>query len=259
MSSGTVCAMSDVPQRLLDRLDALGAVFRERGDVIALLGLGSVGTDLGRLDEHSDLDFFVVTDDGANAWYKRNLDWLEVAPIAYAFENSIHGCKILWEDGLYAEYAVFTLDELKAGSYTGARVVFARDDAPADIEQLGAPIPPSPYLTPEYQVGEMITNLYIGLHRELRGERLAAMRLIQVHAVDRLMTYLDLTGQSTRERQDPFAVERGAERRLEAPFAELVPGYERNREAALAMLAWLEERVEVDPTLARKIRELAAT
>jgi hypothetical protein len=105
----------------------------------------------------------------------------------------------------------------------------------------------------------MVTNLYIGLHRELRGERLAAMRLIQVHAVDRLMTYLDLTGQTSRERQDPFAVERGAERRLEAPFADLVPGYERNREAALAMLAWLEERVEVDPTLARKIRELAAT
>ena len=96
----------------------------------------------------------------------------------------------------------------------------------------------------------MITNLYIGLHRELRGERLAAMRLIQVHAVDSLMTYLDLTGQSSRERQDPFAVERGAERRLEAPFTELVPGYDKNREAALAMLAWLEERVEVDPTLA---------
>jgi hypothetical protein len=246
-------------QRLLDRLDALAAVLRERGDVIALLGLGSVGTDLERLDEHSDLDFFVVTDDGANEWYKRNLDWLEIVPVAYAFENSIWGCKILWEDGLYAEYAVLTLDELKAGSYTGARVVFARDDAPPNLESLGTPIPPSPYLTPEYQVGEMITNLYVGLHRELRGERLAAMRLIQVHAVDRLLTYLDLTGRTSRERQDPFAVERGAERRLEAPLADLVPGYERNRDAALAMLAWLEERVDVDPTLADEIRKLAAT
>jgi hypothetical protein len=251
--------VSDVPQRLLARLDALGGVFRDRGDVIALLGLGSVGTDLGRLDEHSDLDFFVVADDGANEAYKSNLDWLNVAPVAYCFENSVHGCKVLWEDGLYAEYAVFTMDELKAGSYTGARVVWARDNAPAGIEQLGVPLEPSPYATPAYQVGEMLTNLYVGLHRELRGERLAAMRLIQVHAVDRLLTYLDLTGQASGGRQDPFAVERGAERRLDAPLAKLVPGYEHNRDAALAMLDWLEERVDVDATLARKIRELAAT
>ena len=251
--------VNDVPQRLLVRLDALADVLRERGNVIALLGLGSVGTDLGRLDEHSDLDFFVVADDGANEAYKTNLDWLNVAPVVYCFENSIHGCKVLWDDGLYAEYAVFTLDELKAGSYTGARVVWARGDAPADIEHLGVPLEPSPYATPEYQVGEMLTNLYVGLHRELRGERLAAMRLIQVHAVDRLLTYIDLTGGATSEPQDPFAVERGAERRLDAPFAELVPGYERNRDAALAMLDWLEARVEVNATLARKIRELAAT
>jgi hypothetical protein len=253
--------VSDVPQRLLERLDALASVLRERGDVIALLGLGSVGSDLGRLDEHSDLDFFVVADDGANEAYKASLDWLDVAPVAYSFENSIHGCKVLWEDGLYAEYAVFTMDELQAGSYTGARVVWARDDEPANLEHLGVPLQPSPYATSEYQVGEILTNVYVGLHRELRGERLAAMRLIQVHAVDRLLTYLDLTGEAVSERQDPFAVERGAERRFgpNTPgLAELVPGYEHNREAALALLDWLETRAEVDATLAGAIRELAA-
>jgi hypothetical protein len=59
----------DVPQRLLQRLDELGAVLRERGDAIALLGLGSVGTDLGRLDEHSDMDFFAIVEDGAKPRY----------------------------------------------------------------------------------------------------------------------------------------------------------------------------------------------
>jgi hypothetical protein len=37
-----------------------------------------------------------------------------------------------------------------------------------------------------------------------------------------------------------------------------VPGYDHNREAALAMLEWLEARTEVSDVLADAIRELAA-
>lgn len=37
----------------------------------------------------------------------------------------------------------------------------------------------------------------------------------------------------------------------------MVPGYDRNREAALAILGWLEARVEVDSVLAAEIRRLA--
>jgi len=246
---------------LLARLDAIAAGFRERGDAIAVLGLGSVGTDLERLDDHSDLDFFAVVDDGAKERYLTDLAWLDdVGAVVYSFDNSVDGRKVLWADGLYAEYAIFTLDELRAGSYAGARVVWARDDAPADIDRAGRPFAPSPYERPEYQVGEALTNLYVGLHRELRGERLAATRLIQTHAIDRLLTYLDLTGTASRPRQDPFAVERGAERRFghEAlPLASMLPGYERNREAALAILDWLEGRTEVSAALAAEIRALA--
>lgn len=249
-----------VPERLLARLDDLAASVRERGGAIALLGLGSVGTDLTRLDDHSDLDFFVVVDDDAQARYLTELDWLEVAPVAYSFANTRHGRKVLWEDGLYAEYAIFRLDELRASSYAGARVVWRRDDAPAGLDQAGVPVVPDPEVTPEHQVGEALTNLFVGLHREVRGERLAATRLIQTHAVDRLLTFLDLTGAGARAAQDPFAVERGAERRFPAellPLAAMVPGYGRNREAALAILGWLEARAEVSPPLADAIRELA--
>jgi hypothetical protein len=60
-------------------------------------------------------------------------------------------------------------------------------------------------------------------------------------------------------KQDVFAVERGAERRFGArvPLAAMVPGYGRNREAALAILAWLDAHVSIDPALAAAIRELA--
>lgn len=250
-----------IPQRLLQRLDDIAAAVAERGGVIAVLGLGSVGTDLGRLDDHSDLDFFVVVDDeAAQKRFLAELDWLEVAPVVYSFPNSIHGRKVLWDDGLYAEYAIFTVDDLRAGSFFGARVVWQREDAPDGLAHVGRPLPPSPYDTPEYQVGEALTNLFVGLHRDLRGERLAATRLIQTHAIDRVLTFLDLTGRAAVARQDPFAVERGAERRFSRevlPLAAMVPGYERNAEAALAILEWLEARVEVSPVLACAVRELA--
>lgn len=229
--------------------------------MIALLGLGSVGTELARLDDHSDLDFFVVVDDGAQSRFLAELDWLDVAPVVFSFANTVHGRKVLWADGLYAEYAIFTLEELRASSYAGARVVWRREDAPAGLEHAVRPAIRSPEVTPEHQIGEAVTNLFVGLHRELRGERLAATRLIQAHAVDRLLTFLDLTGGAVSAAHDPFAVERGAERRFPGdvlPLAELVPGYERNGEAALAILDWLEARVEVSPALADAIRELGA-
>jgi hypothetical protein len=104
-----------------------------------------------------------------------------------------------------------------------------------------------------------VTNLYVGLHRDARGERLSATRLIQHHAVDRLMTFLELTTPGS-PRQDAFALERGVEKRFGPdvlPLSRIVVGYDRNAEAALVILEWLEARVDVDSTLAAEIRRLA--
>ena len=100
----------------------------------------------------------------------------------------------------------------------------------------------------------------MGLQREARGERLSAARLIQGHAVDRIITMLRLLKGTAP--QDAFGVERGVERSFGPdvlPLASFVPGYERNREAALAILDWLEERAEVNAALAAAVRTLAAT
>lgn len=227
---------------------------------MALIGLGSVGLDVDRLDDHSDMDFFVVVDDGAKQRYLDSIDWLEaLCPVEFSFPNSVDGRKALFSDGLFAEYAVFTLDELRAGSFPPGRLIWARADAPAGLERSGRLPGPSPYDYPEYHVDEALTNLYVGLHREARGERLAATRLIQYHAVDRLLSYLELTTPGS-ERQDPFALERGVEKRFGPdvlPLSDIVLGYDRNREAALVILEWLEARVAVDRTLATEIRRLA--
>lgn len=227
------------------------------GDAVALIGLGSVGRDLDRLDEHSDLDFFVVVDDGAKQRYLDSVDWLEqAAPLAFSFANTVDGRKALFADGLFAEYAVFSLDELRASSFSPGRVIWRRDDAPADLERVGRT--PAPTRDdPEHQVNEALTNLFVGLHRDARGEILSATRLIQSHAVDRLVAFLELTTPNSPPRQDVFAIERGVERRFGSdvlPLAAFAPGYGRNRDAALAILEWLEARAHVDDALAAAIR-----
>ena len=78
-----------------------------------------------------------------------------------------------------------------------------------------------------------------------------------MHAVDRILTFLELT--EGVPRQDLFVLERGAERRYGPeilPLSSMVAGYDRNREAALAILEWLEARVEVDAIVAGAIRRL---
>ncbi|MEP7332233.1 MAG: hypothetical protein ABI692_09115 [Terracoccus sp.] len=71
-----------------------------------------------------------------------------------------------------------------------------------------------------------MTNLFIGLHRDLRGEHLAATRFIQGYTVDRLITVLDLllvedmagVAGGRRDgglvRRDPYDVGRRVERPL---------------------------------------------
>ena len=49
---------------LLKRLDEIGRSLKKTGKALALLGLGSVGVELDRIDDYSDLDFFVIVKDG---------------------------------------------------------------------------------------------------------------------------------------------------------------------------------------------------
>jgi hypothetical protein len=244
-----------IPQRLLRRLDDLGSALSKRSDAIALIALGSVGLDVDRLDDHSDLDFFVIVEDDAKQRYLDAVDWLEAAgPLAFSFQNTVDGRKALFEDGLFAEYAVFTLDELAGSAFSPGRIVWKRPGAPNGLEVPRRSAGALP--TFDHQVCEALTNLYVGLHRDARGEKLAAARLIQTHAVDRVITLLGLL--EPAKQQDVFAVERGVEARFAGalPLGAMVPGYERNREAAAAILGWLEAHADVDPVMADAIRQL---
>lgn len=231
---------------VLRRLDEIVVALRERADVIALLGLGSCGAQLARLDEHSGLDFFVIVEDGAKWRYLDRTDWL-AAPVTYRFDHDRNGRKVLYADGVLADYRVFTVAELARTPFSGARVVWRRPDAPRDLASSGLPVPREPFHTEEFHLNNALTSLYVGLHRELRGERLAASRLIQGRAVDDVIALLRLDGGDFPYR-DPFDPARRVERAYSPrnlPLADMVPGYGRNVAAARFILGWLAKRYAV--------------
>ena len=255
------------PALLLERIAAIGRSLAADPHALALIALGSIGRDTDRLDAWSDLDFFAIVEPGHKARYLHRLDWLAAAhPLAWHFQNTRDGHKALMADGVFCEFAVFEPAELADIPFAPGRIVWKRDDVDAAIAQPRRALPAAQLPDETWIVGEALSCLLVGLQRWHRGEKLAAMRLVQSHALDRLVE-LDALRQQQRGEEaagaDPFNRERRVERRqpaLAAELPQLASGYERTPEAALALIAALERRgALLHPAPTQRIRALATT
>lgn len=245
---------------LLARLDQIGQSLSRSGNALALIALGSAGLELDRMDEYSDLDFFVIVAPGKKAEYLQHLNWLsEIAPLAFYFQNTADGYKVLFADGVFCEFAIFEIEDLRAASFAPGRVVWKRPEIPASIaipvRSISSPKSPDG----RWQVGEALSNLYVGLERWQRGEKLSAARFIQGYAVDRVLELVELVEPAQPGQADPFTRERRFETRFPTVtrrLPEFFQGYERSPQSALAILKFLERHFPVNPAIAQAIRNL---
>lgn len=234
---------------LLERMDAIGRSVAEQEGTLMLLALGSIGLEMERLDDYSDLDFFLIVEDGHKARFIDKLDWLAVEPLAYQFQNTKDGHKVMYADGIYAEFAVFEIVEMPGIAYTPGRVVWQRDEA---LDTFATPKVVTRHSDAAHRYEEALTNLYVGLLRERRGEQLAGFELIQVAAVNNVLI-------AYGETSDPFNPTRrveGTHPELIARLEEWLPGYGKSVEAAAAILRHIEAHHPVNPTLKREIVRL---
>ena len=243
-------------QQLLRRLDDIGASLAQTGQALALIGLGSAGVELERLDDYSDLDFFVVVKDGYKAAFIANLDWLTgTQQLIYAFRNTADGYKVFFADDLYAEFAVFELPELESAVYTTGHIVW-KDDC-FDEQWRFPKKPPMPWKpeSKEWLLDEIVTCLYVGLCRHRRGEQLSAWRFVQGHAFSLLLELIEF------DQMDPALDVFSKERRFEqrhpdwlTRLSRVLTGYDRVVESAQEILAYLDGRYEVHPEIKRVIQ-----
>jgi lincosamide nucleotidyltransferase len=245
---------------LLARLDAIGSSLERTGDALALIALGSVGVEVERADAWSDLDFFAIVAPGTKAQFLGRLDWLEAAaPVAFRYRNTRDGYKAMFDDGIVCEFAVFEPGELRTIPFAPGRVVWKRDDVDASIRLPAEPRSGSATPDRDWLLGEALTNLHAGLGRHARGERLAAARLIQGHAVDRVVELAALIEPEGPAPRDPYDPARRFERRFPVTAAALpgfLRGYEGSAPSAAAILAFLERHFDLNAALVREIRKL---
>jgi lincosamide nucleotidyltransferase B/F len=253
------------PAQLLTRLDEIATAVAATGRGLAVLGLGSVGlaAQQVRLDAYSDLDFFIIAQPGQKAWFLSDLSWFNApCPLLFSFLNTADGYKALFADGIFCEMAVFEPEELAGIPFAHGRVVWQDPSAPPDLATpvIRLPAPPNEQST-AWHVGEALTNLYVGLGRYHRGEKLTAVRFVQQYAVDRLIALAPQCEPSQTSLPDPFSPERRLEQRfpqLASHLPHFLPGYEQTPQAALAILDYLESHFPVNPAIAAAIRQLAA-
>jgi len=202
-----------------------------------LLGLGSVGIETERLDEYSDLDFFVIVEPGSKMRFIDHLDWLSnIKSIAYCFRNTHDGYKLLFDDGIFCEFAVFEPHELNNIPFCPGRIVWQKPyfDKQCTNPRLNK-APPSD--NQNWLIGEVMTNLYVGMSRYKRGEKLSGFRFVQQFALDKLMDLVEKTEPAQTSMVDSFVVERRIETRyprFAQELASFAQGYNASSESALA-------------------------
>lgn len=251
----------DVKKRLMDRLDSIAKGLRNSQGGLGLLGLGSVGRELERIDAFSDLDFFAIVEDGKKMAFMQDISWMEDdAKIIYAFKNTKDGYKILYEDGIFGEMAIFELHELYHIPYAPGRVIWQRQNV--EIPEVShIPMPVRPFDV-HFEIHELLTNLLVGLMREQRGEHLSAMFFIQRFAFDRFLRLIRHEIHPEGAYVDGFSDERRIEAHapeLQSVFSKILLGYDHNVDAAKNLLDEVMKRWECHPSMVSAIlKEISA-
>ncbi|MGI0118242.1 hypothetical protein [Zooshikella sp. RANM57] len=228
-------------EKLLERLNAISKSLASRTNALGLLALGSVGVELGRLDDYSDLDFFVIVRQGFKQHFIQNLDWLSlIHPIIYSFQNTKDGHKVMFADEIYAEFAVFEPYELNDICYSTGRIIWAA----SDFQTEWAPPKCSPInnelKSEEWIANEIVSLLYVGMCRQLRGETFAAYHCIQIEAFNLLLElFSKLRSPSINAYVDIYNNSRRVELRypeFAAHLPQLLGGIEKNTLSAKSIL-----------------------
>lgn len=241
-------------EKLLFRLDEIGESIKNSGNALALFGLGSVGVELSRLDDYSDLDFFVIAKDGCKNHYIENLSWLSsIAPLSYTFRNTKDGYKIMYEDGIYCEFAIFETAGLLQTNYAEGRIIWSAEDFDENLRvprNTGAPDwkPESV----DWLLGEIITCLYVGMCRYRRGEKLSGYTFIQRHAFTLFIELVEMIHPDNGIAKDLYAKDRRFEERypeLQMLLGNILQGYGKTAESATALLGYLDKRYTLNTAM----------
>ncbi|HAX71941.1 MAG TPA: hypothetical protein DCY20_00300 [Firmicutes bacterium] len=246
-------------QLLLERLERIGQSLSQRKTALALLSLGSVGLETNRLDEYSDLDFFVLCENGAQEQFLTDVSWLsDVHPIAFIHRNTKDGYKVLYEDGVFCEFAIFDIGVLDDIAFSKGRLIWKREGFDEGL-CIPKQVPPLKTVDIQFCVDEALTNLYVGLCRYHRGEKLSAHEFIVIFARDHVLNLITMLETPEDVVRDEFTILRRFEFRYPkyvSLLSEIVVDYDDIPKAAAVILAFLDEHFKVNAKMKETILKM---
>ena len=171
----------------------LTATLQAHPRVRGLVFLGSTAKQSHQPDMWSDHDFFVVTDSGAQEWFRQHVTWLpDHENIVLTLRETAHGVKVLYRNGHILEYAAFDVDEISLAKANDYAVVFDEGGITAAMQAIATPGDThTPYTaTPQRDMGMFVCQLLVGAGRVARGEVISGQVFIRTHAVAHLLPLL---------------------------------------------------------------------
>ncbi|MBN2655515.1 MAG: hypothetical protein JXR86_00535 [Spirochaetales bacterium] len=234
----------------INRLNEIAEAMEKNSRCLGLLGLGSIGQETDRLDLWSDLDFFIIVEEGSKRdFIEKRLIIGECSEMDWCFKNTADGYKILWSDGVFGEMAYFEPGELSDISYGNGWFWWRRETLSAKLNEPVKALPEKTATTLAYQTGELLSCLYVGTTRFIRGEKLSAYRFVQTFCLDRFIEIYRILEPSSVT-VDPWSYDRRFEQRhpeAETILNSILSGYERTPESVRQFLLWLDKTVQRYP------------
>ncbi len=242
--------------KIIQQINLMIKSFSSDPNILCFLGLGSLANQ-DRLDDYSDLDFFLIVQKGTKIKYLNDLSWISNEPLSYQFLNTKDGYKAMTSNGVFMEFAVFEADELKDIPFTPGKILYMKDDFdPSIVYQNDI----KPHQTDiDYRVNEALTNLYIGILRHFRGEIQSAFSFIQVYAMHHVYHLLSEIYEETPHEIDRYVQERRIEFRFpnqKDMLFNMTQGSKHNLESALTILEFLTKNFQTNEKLVSLIKLL---
>ncbi len=158
-----------------------------------IFGLVLVGStaETQRVDEWSDHDFFVITEEGDQEALRQNLGWLpESNSVAFSFRETEHGLKVVYQSGDVLEFAIFSCNELRACMVNHHRLAYGDEQVAKALTEAANRLPPVVIGDDLADFRHFLSVLVIQVGRARRGEEITAGQGIHGTATTALLKVL---------------------------------------------------------------------
>lgn len=176
-------------EKFVDYSNRLRDSLAERDEVLGLVLVGSTA-DLGRVDEWSDHDFFVITKEGFAEAMRQDLSWLpDHEHIVMRPRETAHGLKVVYADASVLEFAIFEDSELEAAGANAYNVTLDRTNITERMAAIAQRSKPKAYdFDSEFAI--FLTQMLIGVGRARRGEAIIASQFTRSYCLNRALGFI---------------------------------------------------------------------